>query len=110
MTEMLMQLAYNQGMSPQQAKEWVSQLNNKIDKGNLSVNDINKNLGKLDQTFMAEEFLQQMAGNTPINSVPANYSVTPTKTTFFNIGKNLFNYKDITEGYAVDNLTGELVP
>ena len=110
MTEMLMQLAYNQGMSPQQAKEWVSQLNNKIDKGNLSVNDINKNLGKLDQTFMAEEFLQQIAGNTPINSVPANHSVTPTKTTFFNIGKNLFNYKDITEGHAVNNLTGELVP
>ena len=59
---------------------------------------------------MAEEFLQQMAGNTPINSVPANHSVTPVKTTFFNVGKNLFNYKDITEGHAVDNLTGELVP
>ena len=78
--------------------------------GNLSVNMINKNLGKLDQTYMTEEFLQQMAGDTPINTVPANHSVTPNKTTFFNFGKNLFNYKDITKGYAVDNLTGELVP
>lgn len=79
MTEMLMQLAYNQGMSPQQAKEWVSQLNNKIDKGNLSVNDINKNLGKFDQTFMTDEFLQQMAGTTPINAVPADGSLTTEK-------------------------------
>ena len=79
MTEMLMQLAYNQGMSPQQAKEWVSQLNNKVEKGNLSVADINKNLGKLDQTFMSDEFLQQMAGNTPIHSTPADGSLTLAK-------------------------------
>ena len=40
MTEMLMQLAYNQGMDPQQAKEWVSQLNNKIVKGQVTMSDL----------------------------------------------------------------------
>ena len=40
MTEMLMQLAYNQGMTPQQAQDWVSQLNNKIIKGQVTMNDL----------------------------------------------------------------------
>ena len=44
MTEMLMQLAYNQGMSPQQAKEWVSQLNNKIDKGKVTMSDLSQEI------------------------------------------------------------------
>ena len=46
---------------------------------NLSVNMINKNLGKLDQTFMTDELLQQIAGNTPINAVPADGSLTTPK-------------------------------
>lgn len=46
---------------------------------NFNVDWINKNLGKLDQTFMSEEFLQQMAGNTPINAVPADGSITKVK-------------------------------
>ena len=44
MTEMLMQLAYNQGMSPQQAKEWVSQLNNKITKGQVTMSDLSQEI------------------------------------------------------------------
>ena len=69
-----------------------TQLAQKVDKGNVSVSDINKNLGKLDQTYMTDEFLQQMAGDTPINAVPADNSITsskvadgaitPTKTNF----------------------------
>lgn len=46
---------------------------------NINVNWINKNLGKLDQTFMSEEFLQQIAGDTPINAVPADRTVTTEK-------------------------------
>ena len=63
--------------------------------GNLSVNMINKNLGKLDQTFMSEEFLQQMAGNTPINAVPADGSVTKEK-----VSSSLENL--ISRGYYDD--------
>lgn len=46
---------------------------------NFDVNWINKNLGKLDQTFMTEEFLQQIAGNAPVNAVPGDDSVTTLK-------------------------------
>ena len=44
MTEMLMQLAYNQGMDPQQAKDWVSKLNNKIDKGEVTMSDLSQEI------------------------------------------------------------------
>ena len=44
MTEMLMQLAYNQGMNPQQAQDWVSQLNNKITKGKVTMSDLSQEI------------------------------------------------------------------
>ena len=72
------------------------------DMRNISVDWINKNLGKLDQTFMSEEFLQQMAGNTPINAVPADGVVTRPKiaknavsvgkTDFIETSTNLFDF------------------
>ena len=46
---------------------------------NLSVEDINKNLGKIDQTYLAEELLEQIAGTAPINTVPADGSLTTPK-------------------------------
>ena len=44
MAEMLMQLAYNQGMNPQQAQDWVSQLNNKITKGQVTMSDLSQEI------------------------------------------------------------------
>ena len=54
---------------------------NKMDKNttDISVSQINKNKGKFDQTFMTDEFLQQIAGNTPINAIPPNGGVTTEK-------------------------------
>ena len=49
------------------------------DMRNISVDWINKNLGKLDQTYMSDEFLQQIAGNSPVNAVPADRSLTTSK-------------------------------
>ena len=40
MTEMIMQLAYNQGMNPQQAQEFVHRINNKINKGEVAMSDL----------------------------------------------------------------------
>lgn len=72
-----------------------TQLAEKLNKGKVSVLDIDKTLGKLDQTFMSDAFLQQMAGNTPINAVPADNSLTPNKFAFPVTkgvqGKNLFD-------------------
>lgn len=79
----------------------LEKINNKIDKNNISVYDINKNLGKLDQTFLSDELLQQIAGTAPINAVPADKSITsskisekavsPLETTFAKLGKNKFD-------------------
>lgn len=60
-------------------KSEIKKINNKIDKGNVSVADINKNLGKIDQTFLSDELLQQIAGNAPINATPADGSLTTKK-------------------------------
>ena len=60
-------------------KNELEKINNKIDKGDVSVFDINKNLGKIDQTFLTDELLQQIAGSTPINAVPADNSIDTAK-------------------------------
>src|SRR5699024_9514521 len=52
---------------------------NKIDHGNVSVEDIDKNKGKFDQTYMSSGLLKQITGNAPINAVPANNSLTTEK-------------------------------
>src|SRR5699024_5691742 len=48
----------------------------KISHGSVSVLDIDKNKGLLDETYMTDEFKQQMVGDTPIHSTPANDSLT----------------------------------
>ncbi|WP_341356639.1 GDSL-type esterase/lipase family protein [Rossellomorea sp. y25] len=81
----------------------------KLSQGNVSVADINKNLGKFDQTYMTDEFLQQMAGNTPINSVPANYSLTLKKSTYSKVvSKNLFDKSAALNG-RIDGTNGSYV-
>ena len=60
--------------------DFTSQLAQKANKhDSISILQIDKNLGKLDQTYMTDEFLQQIAGNTPINSVVADNSITEIK-------------------------------
>ena len=40
MTEMLMQLALNQGMNPQEAQDFLARFNNKINKGEVTMSDL----------------------------------------------------------------------
>src|SRR5690625_554721 len=56
--------------------EVTAQLEQKPNKGEVSVYDIDKSKGKLDETYMSDTFLQQMAGTTPIHSVPEDDSIT----------------------------------
>lgn len=79
-----------------------TQLAQKVDKGNVSVSDINKNLGKFDQTYMSEELLQQMAGNTPINAVPAPKSITTDKLA----DKSVTNDKISSDGLSGKHING----
>jgi len=98
----------------------------KMDKAttDISVLQINKNYGLLDETYFSDEVKQQWTGNTPVNSVPPDDSLTTVKfvdgavtakklafkvpegTTSKN--KNLFNKLNITRGYYVSYTDGQL--
>ena len=72
--------------------EVTTQLAHKADKGNVSVHDINKNLGKFDETWMTDEFKQQMAGDTPIHSVPADRSITNEKLAENSVDEDIISF------------------
>lgn len=94
---------------------------NKMDKGGeIIVSQINVNKGKLDQTYLSDGLLQQMTGNTPINAIVGDRSVTtnklvdksvtPNKTTFIKEdNKNLVYYSTFTKGQAINGKNGELM-
>ena len=90
-------------------------VNNQLN--DISVYQINKNKGKLDETFMSDKFLQQMAGNTPVNAIPGKNSlvnnqltekaVTMNKTNFVEVvSDNLFNSLDVLKNSAFSVNTG----
>lgn len=68
-------------------------LNELVKKGEISVGDINTNLGKIGLSHLSEEVISAIAGNANVNSVPQDGSVTtakvadkaiePSKTNFF---------------------------
>ena len=87
-------------------------------------NEVRLQTQKISQTDVTEEFLQQMAGTTPINAVPAKDSITSDlltresidflkhsayiPITFKEKPRNLFNKNKITSGYEVSRLHGAL--
>ena len=64
--------------------------------GSISVSQIDKTKGKLDQTYLSNELIAQIAGNAPINSVPADKSITNNMLT-----KDSVNYNNII-GFELD--------
>ena len=88
-------------------------LTTKMDKTttDIGVTQINKNKGKLDETFMTDTLLQQIAGTTPIGAVPADFSLVQQKIADNSVnervldgtvlGKNLFDKTSITAGFYV---------
>lgn len=101
-----------------------SNLVNKMNRGEaIKVAQIDKNTGKLDQSYMSEEFLSQIAGNTPINTIPADGSITTKKLTSNCVGfealnmfdktfeqKNVFNKDDVNKNGYYNGLNGEFIP
>lgn len=66
-------------MSAAQYAQVITALNGLVKKGEVAVSDIDKNKGKFDQTYLSDKLLQQISGNTPINAVPADGSITTEK-------------------------------
>ena len=86
---------------------------------NLSTSMLNPNLGKLTQVHLSDELLAQIAGNAPINAVPADGSLTTSKysdgsvsmekTNFIDVSTNLVNIEDADFKKGIDSSTGEVV-
>lgn len=86
-----------------EAMKKVTDIDRKMNRGeSISVSQIDKNRGKLDQTYMTEEFLQQMVGNTPINTVPADRSITRIKIAEKAITENEVNTDFLERAHALD--------
>ena len=86
-----------------------------INTKNISVSQINKNLGKFDESYLSDKLLQQMHNDLPLTMIPLNNSISKEKlingsvdydkTTFFNVEKsiNVFNPNKITNiGYILN--------
>ena len=94
MTEMIMQLAYNQGMDPQQAKEWVSQLNNKITKGQVTMSDLTQ---EVKEALTGGAVAVVGVGAVGTENVK-DKAITIDKTNFGEMVKN-----NLLTGYTISN-------
>src|SRR5699024_3218526 len=56
-----------------------NEMDNKISKGNVRVSDIDINQGKITQNYISEKLLSQIAGDSAVNAVPADLSITMDK-------------------------------
>ena len=88
-----------------------SELDKKMDKNtnDIGIYQINKSKGLIDESYLDDSLIEQITGQTPINTTPAiksivnnqisNRAITPSLTTFVKMGKNKFegNY---TSGYV----------
>ncbi|MDW4519851.1 polysaccharide deacetylase family protein [Staphylococcus saprophyticus] len=93
-------------------------LNELVKKGDVSVNDINTNLGKIGLSHLSEEVISAITGEANVNLIPEDGSVTtnkvadkaiePNKTNFFFKSKNLFDNTKVTENKKANGSTGAI--
>lgn len=117
-TPRLNTLEQNDAIAEQKANELTAQLAQKVERGEVSVSDINKNKGLLDESYFTDATKEQWTGNSPVTMTPtplgvttqkiSNKAVTGEKTDFINMSSNLFDKSDVTKGYTVNSATGEL--
>lgn len=94
-------------------------LNGLLKRGDVSVSDINTNLGKIGLSHLADEVIQAIAGTASVNAIPsdlsittnkiANNAITPEKASFINGSDNLLNKNDVIANKNLDTTTGELI-
>ena len=109
-----MQLAFNQGMDPQQAKDWVSKLNNKIDKGEVTMSDLSQEVkealtgGSVAVVGVDAVGTENIKNSAVTTNKLANDSVSATKTDFIDTSSNLFNKDSVIKNKNISEVTGEI--
>ena len=88
-------------LTPDQYLKLIESVNRLVAKGDISMSDIDLNKGKILQRHLSEEVLSAIAGNAPVNAVPADRSVTLIKTAFASPGKNLFDKERAEIGKSI---------
>ena len=90
-----------------------AQLSEKMDKNtmDISVFQINKSKGLLDETYFTDDFKSQFVENTqPLHTTPADKSITQEKMSIpyaeAELGKNLFNKYTVEKGMFVNMNNG----
>ena len=100
-------------LTPTQYATLIQTVNGLIKKGELSVDDININLGRLGLRHLDEEVKSAITGDAPILSEVADNVVTnaklaegavdASKTDFIEMGKNLFDKSRVINNTGLDN-------
>lgn len=101
-------------IAPKADKTYVDgKLNDKLDVGGeISVTQINKNNGLIDETYLTDTLKQQIAGTANIYATVSDRSITQRKMVEPYVegepGKNLFDKGNVTAGYYVAYWDGTL--
>ena len=100
-------------LTPTQYATLIQTVNGLIKKGELSVDDININLGRVGLRHLDEEVKSAITGDAPILSEVADNVVTnaklaegavdASKTDFIELGKNLFDKSRLINNTGLDN-------
>lgn len=117
--DMSLSLVNDGKLTDKQFQDLQITLNDLVKKGDLTVNDINYNLGKIGLENLSDDVIQAMAGTAPVNAVAADGSiytpklatdsVTTEKTAFVKTGKNIFRKNEIINNKVLSTTTGQLV-
>ena len=98
-------------LTPTQYATLIQTVNNLVSKGSITESDLDKNNFKLDATFFASDFLNDLS-NGVINTTKllpasvtkshvANKAISPDKTNFVTVGKNKIDDSKFKDGYRI---------
>ena len=98
-------------LTPSQYATLIQTVNNLVSKGSITESDLDKNNFKLDATFFASDFLNDLS-NGVINTTKllpasvtkshvANKAISPDKTNFVTVGKNKIDDSKFKDGYRI---------
>src|SRR5699024_7182649 len=80
-----------------------NELDNKISKGNVRVSDIDINQGKITQNYISDTLLSQIAGDSAVNAVPLDGSITNEKLATGAVGNRTLADNSVWARNILDN-------